>query len=297
MSADARTVTFRKVLHGLAHMCGLDPDLLARTEAAALAEHLSNAAAEAWRYYDWPDAVLTEERALRPIFSLGGTYPLGTEVYAAEEGDYYVARQDSTGHPLSDGAYWERVTNLRPSLNLVNAGDNPIGEVLGVWSSDPGTDTGETSAQGYGYYLDGRTVVFDSSAGNTVWIRFRLPPPRFTTEEWDEATLYQPGDRVFIDPACYLALDSAQGEDQGPLNGPDRWRVQEVPELLEQAIKRKAKAEWLSAEGQEDKAARHDSKAERALEDASGTLSTQQGQARTYAVAVRSGRHFRPRRA
>lgn len=295
-SADARTLHFLRLLKGLAHGCGLDPERLAKTEAEALAEHLTVAAENAWRDYDWPDTTPTEQRALRPIFGLGETYLLGDEVYDVETDHYYRALQDGfAGRAVTDGAYWEEVTCLTKNLPLLSLGDTPMAEVLGVWDADPATDTG---AQPLGYYLTDGDVQFEPDCPNTVWVRFRIPPPRFTAAVWKSTTIYLPGDLVFVTPHCYMALEDALGSEQSPENDPDRWRKQELPELLERAVKRLAKAEWLEAEGQDDKAAIVQGRAEAALADASETLSTQQGQGRRYSVATRTraSRLYRPRR-
>ena len=88
------------------------------------------------------------------------------------------------------------------------------------------------------------------------------------------------------------------GSPQGPATAPARWRVQDLPDLFEDAVKRRAKAEWLSADGQDEKAAAAEGLAREDLDQATQTLSGQQGQQRRYAVASRtsSRRLFQPAR-
>jgi hypothetical protein len=291
MSADTRTVSFLLLLRGLSYQCGLNPGELGVVEAAALAEHLGTAARKALQHYDWPDAVFTEHRSLRPAFSLGATYSFGDEVYDQETDRYYRAIMDGfAGQAITDGMYWESARIVR-SMALYEAGETPIGEVLGVYDRDPDTD----GAQPLGFRLGVNAVLLDPCGVETVWIRFRVPPPKFTTTAWDEDAVYQPGQLVFLEVAnrpeishAWLALDDCTGAPQGPIQAPARWRVQDVPIALESAVKRLAKAEWLSAQSQDEKAIATETLATTTLDEQTALLSDQQQQTRRYGVANRS---------
>lgn len=298
MSADARTVSFLALLSGLARDCGLDPSALGTVEAAALAEYLTRATTKTWRAYDWPDTILTELRSLRPEFDLGATYQIGAEVYDVDGDKYYLALQDGfSGHAIDDGAFWEEITeDFDPYVELVQAGLSPIGEALSVHDDNPAT---EPAAQSLGFHLTGSRLQLETAAPNRVWVRFRLPPPRFTTTPWAGGTPYHSGDLVFLPPHVYLALEEALGSGQGPTGDETRWRVQELPELLEDSVRTAAAGRWLRSEQQWEKAAAVRTIARDDLDDATAVLSDQQGQTRPYAVRTRTRnfRHFAPRRA
>lgn len=298
MSADTRTVSFLALLRSVAQRCGLDPDAVGTVEGAALAEHLTTAARKAWRHYDFPDTLRTEHRALRPLFDLTDFYSLADEVYDFDADTYFRALVDGfTGQPTDEEAFWEQIgsTPLVRSLLFANAGDIPIAEVLGAYDADPATDS---CAQALGFHLSDEAIQFEPDCPNTVWLRFRLPPPRFTTAAWDAAVAYVSGDLVYLAPDCHLALDDATGAGQSPLTDPERWRIQQLPELLEDAVKDRAKSEWLSGQGQDEKALVLKGAARDALDDATSQLSETQGQTRRFAVATRTRatRAYQPRR-
>lgn len=303
MSADARTVSFLSLLRGTAHRCGLDPDNLATTEAAAFAEHLSVAAKKAWQHYDWPDCVRIEERSLKPEYDEAETYAAGDIVYGGETtGGYYTSAQaDNTGQALTDTDWWTPTDPFALAFDLLAEGETPIGEVLNIYDADPDLDgtsaTGE-KALPIGFRLSQTQVIMEPGAPNTVWLRFRLPAPRFTTTVWSSGATYAAGDLIYYtDGHCYLVLaTTSAGED--PADTPEKFRAQTLPLLFENAVKRLAKAEWLGSEEQEEKSIALQKLAEGDLDDATKTLSDDQGQTRRYAVATRTTtrRQFQPRR-
>jgi hypothetical protein len=287
MSADARTTDFLSLLYGVAHRCGLDPSILSTSEAAALAEHLTVAARKVWRHYDWPDTITLEERLVRPEYATGA---------------YYQSAQNSnTGHAVTDATWWTELDPFALSLTLAVAGDEPMSEIFGVWDRDPDLDATNETERGalpVGFRLTGTTLILDPGAPNSVWVRFRRPSPRFTTTAWDAALTYAAGDVIYYtDRHCYQVL-AATTAGQDPTDTPSKFRVQDLPVIFEDAVKRYAKAEWLSSEGQDEKALAQASQATSDLDDATATLSDQQGQTRRYAVATRSRvtRQFQPRR-
>lgn len=302
MSADARTTDFLSLLYGVAHRCGLDPSQLSTTEAAALAEHLTVAARKAWRHYDWPDTITLEERLVKPEYASGTTYASGTQVYDPDTVRYYQSAQGSnTGHAVTDTAWWTALDPFALTLALIVASDEPMAEVFGVWDRDPdldGTSETERAALPVGYRLSGTTLILDPGSPNSVWVRFRRPSPRFTTTAWDATLTYAAGDLIYYtDRHCYQVLAATEaGEDPG--DTPAKFRVQDLPVIFEDAVKRYAKAEWLSAEGMDEKALAQSSQATADLDDATALLSDQQGQSRRYAVATRTSaaRQFQPRR-
>jgi len=75
--------------------------------------------------------------------------------------------------------------------------------------------------------------VYDGVASDTVWVRYRPYPPRFTRVSWDESAGYSIGSRVYSTTSgnCFRSLTEHTGEDPDSDDGTN-W-VQEVfPELF-----------------------------------------------------------------
>lgn len=299
MSADTRTVSFLDLLRGTARRCGLDPATLANEEAAALAEHLTMATRTAWQHYDWPDITPTEQRQFRPSWSNSANYQTGDEVYDPASTSYYRALQASTNQPpttagVVNAAYWQLPDDFRYNIDFISTGQTTIGEVLGVWSKDPDK---HADAVPIGFHLTPTALVCDRLAVRPlVYVRFRLPAPKFSTTAWASGTVYNAGDVVFSGADCWLALNS--NTNSTPTSSNLQWRVQTLPALLENSVKMAAKGEWLLSEDQDEKGSAVLTVAGDLLDAASATISDQQGQTRTYAVRTRTrGRHsYAPRR-
>ena len=98
-----RTVTYQSVLWGAARLLGLDPvrDLNLQM-AARLTEYITRAVAKGWRFEQWPDSTLTQQRYFRPVYDPAATYAASAvgapvEVYFIAADRYYQALQPSTG--------------------------------------------------------------------------------------------------------------------------------------------------------------------------------------------------------
>lgn len=75
----ARTVSFSSVLNAAMRRQGLQPDTVPAHTQEAFAGYMSERAREAWRSYDWPNAVVLEQRNVTVDVNLGNFIPLDEE--------------------------------------------------------------------------------------------------------------------------------------------------------------------------------------------------------------------------
>lgn len=276
MSAGA--CTFQQVLDRAVRLCGFDPATLPATLAADFASWLEARVRDAWILARWPGTLVMEERAYAPRFALATVYADGDVVYDDATNAYYEAHEDGfSGRPVTDGAYWTALGDFDRALALEESGETPIGEVLGVWRTDPR----KGAASPVGYTLLSDEAWCDPQAPATVWVLFRLAPPVFTATPYAAGTTYFAGDAAFGLPHSYLALRETTGT--APPHAAT-WRPQLCPAVLADWAARGAKADWLASDGQEDKAAAQESLARGWLNDRLADLTIHQGQAARYLV-------------
>lgn len=139
---------------------------------------------------------------------------------------------------------------------------NPIGRILHIYDEHPGSDSSYAKELDFTQGDTTAEITDDSHADSVpVWVRFRLPAPQFTSEAYNAATTYAPGDLVYHAPTsdCYLCLAATTG------NAPTStayWRRQQVPAYLADHARTYAHAMTLEEDGQYDKAAYQRARAE-----------------------------------
>lgn len=235
-----KAISFQKLLDGITSRAGIDPTLPENSlRTAMIADVLDDALADAWTFYPWPDAVRTEQRV-----------PTGSPAKLI----YFVATNKTT-----------------------------IGDVLRVFREDPSDNP---AAREWNFtQSDSRAEITDSgySAGDAVWVQFRVPVPRLTISAWSPTMSYIAGDIVFHKGDCYMAkapVVVTQGGQEvlassgkpiaqtvAQLEPPNinAWDKQEIPEFLGEYLKAKALAALLYTDGQDQRAALQEERAENAL--------------------------------
>lgn len=92
-----RRVSFHSVLHGVARLLGMDPARdLSGPWAIRLTAYINRALIKGWRFEQWPEWTITEQRQFRPSYAAGQFITAGDEMYFAATRTYYQALQDQT---------------------------------------------------------------------------------------------------------------------------------------------------------------------------------------------------------
>ena len=262
-----RTVTFRSVIDGALARMGLDSTISpASNTLAAFTEYANTAYRAAWEMYPWPDAVRFESRQFYPSWADGTEYAVN-DIVLGSDGNYYFAVANSTGQdPVTDveNAYWKLASAYTSttgsgilyaiSLDQVLAGvtKTPIGEVLGVWQSDPRTNRYSTPVN---WMLTNDGIVVGqnglsvTSIPPTVWIQFTIRPTLFTTSSYSNGDV--------------------------------------IPYVIADAVKFAICAEAQREDGQFDKAAAHDQNAMACLNTEWDKLEMKQGQQGRFSAMTR----------
>jgi len=312
-----KTVPYKKIRDGVISRMGIDPaQPILPSQASALAEYLTTAAATAWAFFDWPEVYLTEERTPNGAawFATGFVYQsevVGTIAYFgrapsnSETSDpFWRVKKITTtidGSVLSVETALNIAWDDRASATYVVSTDNdaeipyilfdqdnlsPIGEIMAIWDADP---TRGAHARKLRYLLnEDRVLLIDatSETGN-VWVQFLLPQPRFTTDEYSAPTAYSTGDIVFYNPTgdCYIARQPTTGNLP---TSPEYWRRYRIPDFLADYLKFYALAETLAEDGQYDKSSYQFARAEGILQQRMDDAWLRKGEIRRYSAMLHS---------
>lgn len=94
-----RTVTFQKVLNGVAACLGLDPLRdLNPARATTLAGYITDRCTEGWKFDFWPEWTVCEQRQYRDTYNGATNYVATNEVWHPGSLQYYQALTATTGH-------------------------------------------------------------------------------------------------------------------------------------------------------------------------------------------------------
>lgn len=139
----------------------------------------------------------------------------------------------------------ERVTSAEGLIAWAQAGETEIETPFLLCKRDPRTDPNPGPVG----YKTGSEGIWCALESTTLWLVYRARAPRFTSEEYDAATAYAAGDRVYWPSSgeCYIALDATTGN--APSNATS-WSRLKFLELLEEPVKAGAYAAMLREEGQ-----------------------------------------------
>jgi len=211
----SRTVPFSQVMNGVLARMGLDPTITpAGNVLAAFTEYINSAVRATWETYPWPEAVRYETRQFYPSWNVAASYAVGSVVLGSD-GTYYYADSASTGvDPVLDTAasYWvsvlQQTSPILFAIDLDQAGQTPIGEVIDVYESDPR------------YLRTARPVPWELTANGieprvrtipaTLCVKFTTRPPTFTTASFTNGDTLP---YVLAEGVKYLACGCAQRED------------------------------------------------------------------------------------
>jgi hypothetical protein len=260
-----RTVTFKRILEGVARRMGVDPVGVSFT--AELAGHIGEFASDRIkRLFEcqfWPETMRVEERPLRAEWDVAVTYGDGDEVIGSDD-IYYVSQAGSNvaNDPTTDdGTWWVAVGDSFDRVMALDLdGFSVMGQIEYASTVDPRSAAGESLPNIIGFWLGENGVQFGDDVPARVWMRFQVAPPKLTGVAWSATTTYSEGDRVYLGSTgqCYVALGAST--NVSPDGNTTEWALQEIPALFEEVLKVGTVVDMLSADGQMEKALAMDSK-------------------------------------
>lgn len=263
-----RTVTFKSVYDAILQRLGLDPlgDAITQDTARAITEHITERAATAWGMWDWPQLTLTEERAYRPPwystvqYHRAGADRRPDEFYYVSNQKYYKVKAGAPSDPPigtlpTNTSFFESLDPVPTFIDRDQPGKLPIGQVLGIYKSDPSLNGNAPNDICLKFRPSERGTYICYAPLPTVFICYIVPPPTYTMVPWILGKFYVPGSRVFWPglghpyPLDYpgfaevyrcLAVTNAQ-----PPTDPLFWAREPVPDFFASYLKAGAASDCL----------------------------------------------------
>lgn len=249
-----RTVQWRSVYEGILRRDAIDPQTPVTSVTARNAvEHANERVRTAWRFWEWPELTLTEERAFRTIwnstrqFSKVGTNGKPDELFYIPTFSYYVVNGSAITDPPvgtlpTNVAYFTPLTLLDRFIALDQVCRKPIGEALAIWNSNPRLNR---CAQELPFRQSEKGIDVLGYCGNSVFLKYRIRPDQFTIVPFISSKNYVVGNVVYFAGTgeCYRAV--ANSFAQQPPNAA-YWRQALFPEIFAHYVKAAAYADGLS---------------------------------------------------
>lgn len=256
-----RTVSLQSVYEAVVRRHGLDPlgDSITHDTARAICEHITNRCQTAWAMWDWPDLMLTEERAYRAPWNAVTQYRrvnadgVPDEVYYIPEKQYYrvnpAAPNDppwGSTPPSADSTYWTVFTPTTTFIDRDQLGMHPIGQVFGVYGADPSLN-GCCTQNCLPFRPSEKGVSLCHGPAGTVFIEYLMAEPEYTFVPYIAYNNrpYVAGNRVFFtgDGNCYRCIAESINNQAPP--DPHFWVLEPVPAAFSTYLKEGAYADSL----------------------------------------------------
>lgn len=226
-----RTKPFKKVFDSTLRMYGRDPRVNVNSDLSnAIIDHINDRVRTICKAWLWPEWVITEERAFRPVwnsteqylkvsitdglpdevFYLGAAYVVGGD-FGAGYGYYRVKSTAPADPPIgtvpTNTTYFEAISPVDTFIAYDQRDRRSLGTVLNVYGQNPRVPTG--SGLGERNFMPSEKGIDVPGGGVTVFVTHKMPVPSYALTPWVMKS-YVRGDVVF-DPGtdeCYQAVDT-----------------------------------------------------------------------------------------
>jgi hypothetical protein len=156
------------------------------------------------------------------------------------------------GTAPTNTSYFEPLTVTDAYVALDQVCRRPIGVVFGVYGGDPRLNG---YGPGLGYRPTEKGINVYGGGGPSVFVKYQVPPPRFTLTPYAPGKAYVASDTVYnpLDGHCYLAV--APSTSIAPTDT-NYWRRLSFPQLFEDYVVAGAYADGLKEGDQTDDASK-----------------------------------------
>ena len=211
----------------------------------------------------------------------GTDYPVGGQVRHPADNNVYQCITAHTSGGSWDATKWGVLTPFNRYIAYNQAGQTALGEVLFAFDRDPRVTTKlcplpyTLSADGVQFATLRHTLAY-------VWLQYRIQRPLLTGDAFDSTVVYASGQQMYYKASTglgnfYTAVVTTTAGDT-PESAPAKWSVVALPYIFRQYLMAAGYADWLTSDGQADKAGPMEQMATSCLELEADKLQRQQGQ-------------------
>jgi hypothetical protein len=188
-------------------------------------------------------------------------------------------------NPFRRTIAWQQTTP-NASSGYVNDLLTPIGEAVAAYDRDPQLTTKVVKLP---FVVTNEGIAFRQLRQSPayVWLQFRLPRPLLDGEAFDASLVYTAGQSVYYTSATtgkgnfYVAQEATTAGDT-PESAPAKWSRVEIPYLFRGYLIQGGYLDWLTGNGQNEKAVALEHTATALLELEADKLQRQQQQVQRF---------------
>jgi hypothetical protein len=196
----------------------------------------------------------------------GQTYAVGTILRNPNDGEFYQCIIAHTSGGSFDASKFGLLVPFVRRVDLEQFEDDgsaltPIGEVLRATDKDWRVTT---KINDLPYDLDDQGAVFvrPQKAVTFAWVKFRTRRPQLIGDTWDSTAVYTSGRQVYfqnsLGVANFFTSNTTTVAGGSPDSDPVKWDVLKIPYIFGGYLREAGYADWLYADGQDDKALVHE---------------------------------------
>jgi hypothetical protein len=172
------------------------------------------------------------------------------------DNQFYQCIASHTSGATWDATKWGLLRPFNKYIAYEQTGLTAIGEIFRAWDKDPRVTTQRRT---FPFWLSEDGVQFSVLAPAVVWIFFRIRRPVLTGDAWDSTAAYASGAQVYYAAVSggtgnFYTANQATAAGESPASAADKWDKVEIPYFLQGYLKEGGYADWLTADGQGDKA-------------------------------------------
>ena len=216
------------------------------------------------------------------IFNATLIDPLATSAQLTDVGFSFDWLAPAIGDPLA----WGLLTPFNRYVAYEQPGLTAIGEYFRAFDKDPRLTT---MLRQFPFWLSQDGAQFGVNARPWVWLYFRQRRPDLTGDAWDGTAVYTSGQQVYFAASAggagnFYTSNQATAAGESPASAPAKWDVVVLPYFLRGYLIAAGFSDWLTQDGQTEKAAANEALAVGYLEQEVDKLQRQQQQVGRFSM-------------
>jgi hypothetical protein len=295
-------VSASEIFYGVGDRAGLGESEIAGDLFKTLRRFASKRLDEGWRYAMWPDLMRWDERFFRQFYDGTKTYAAGDIVYnSAVDEKYYRAIAPVLAFQTPPNAtYWEEVAASGKPMDAyipyeqIGVGLLPFGSVFAVTELDPRIQADPALARPLEFWRSEKGIEVPKGIQGTlttVWVEYRLRSPKLFGAVYSGSATYTTVQQIYYTLASGASADfynciSATTAGLNPENS-SKWAIVQIPRFLEEWLVQSVYADYLKADGQDEKYMAELADAHEKLSQQRILLEAQEGQQERMIVQTR----------
>ena len=207
------------------------------------------------------------------------TYPEGTTIRNPADERFYWCHTEHVSGSAFDADFWGILTPFLRTISYTAEGQTAIDAVEYITEKDPRIYPGQ-----HRIAFDLFDAIVVRGELPVVWVKFRRCVDTWIGAAHQAGASYTQGQQVYYGTDYYRRTAAGSGTE--PPTDTSVWEVIEFPYIFRSAVPRAAYADWLDAEGQQDKSGAEERRAQRLIDREMEIIQLDQNQSRRLNVRV-----------